>query len=100
MVASADPNTRVTREGVFRTFGANRGRQSTTLAGSALLPMVPDLGWGESLALEDALVLGRCLRENWASDVIGKHIRHGLRTYETERHRRLMPIAYRAYAVN
>jgi hypothetical protein len=71
-----------------------------SLLGSSLLPIVPDTAWGESLAVEDALIFGRCLRENWATDVDGKHIKYGMRMYETERHRRSLSVAYKAFAVN
>lgn len=38
-----------------------KGKGSVTLVGDALHPMMPDLGQGASSAMEDAVVLGRCL---------------------------------------
>lgn len=49
-----------------------------TLLGDAAHPMTPNLGQGACLAIEDAVVLARCLRES-------AHPAAGLRMYERER---------------
>lgn len=58
----------------LRRWGENR----VTLLGDAAHPMTPNLGQGACQALEDAVVLARCLRE--PSDVVA-----ALRTYEAQR---------------
>ena len=52
-----------------------------TLLGDAAHPMTPNLGQGACQAIEDAVVLARCLREN--ADSVA-----GLRAYERERFNR------------
>jgi len=51
------------------------GEGRVTLLGDAAHPTTPNLGQGAGMALEDAVVLGRCLREN--ADPV-----QALRTYE------------------
>jgi 2-polyprenyl-6-methoxyphenol hydroxylase-like FAD-dependent oxidoreductase len=64
----------------LRTWGAGR----VTLLGDAAHPMLPTLGIAGGVAIEDAAVLGECLRE--ADDAVA-----GLRRYE----RRRRPVARR-----
>jgi FAD-dependent urate hydroxylase len=59
---------------VLDAWGAGR----ITLVGDAAHPMTPNLGQGACQALEDAVVLGRCLRD--ASDLPA-----ALRRYESQR---------------
>jgi 2-polyprenyl-6-methoxyphenol hydroxylase-like FAD-dependent oxidoreductase len=51
-----------------------KGRGSVTLVGDALHPMMPDLGQGACSALEDAVVLARCLS---ASNINAEDINWG-----------------------
>eukprot|EP01018_Ginkgo_biloba_P029760 Gb_17956 [translate_table: standard] len=44
-------------------FGTRLWKGTVTAAGDAMHPMTPDLGQGGCAALEDAVVLGRCLAE-------------------------------------
>src|SRR4029450_3459294 len=59
---------------VLRTWGAGR----ITLLGDAAHPMTPNLGQGACQALEDAVVLAQCLRED--ADGVS-----ALRSYEAMR---------------
>ncbi|GLJ43196.1 hypothetical protein SUGI_0896710 [Cryptomeria japonica] len=43
--------------------GMEKGKGSVTIIGDALHPMVPDLGQGACMALEDAVHLSRCLEQ-------------------------------------
>ena len=54
------------------------GRGRLTLLGDAAHPMTPNLGQGACQALEDAIALGKCLRD--APDLVA-----GLRAYELQR---------------
>lgn len=57
------------------------GRHRMTLLGDAIHPTTPNLGQGGCMAIEDALVLARCLQKYGASE-------HALRTYEQLRYER------------
>jgi 2-polyprenyl-6-methoxyphenol hydroxylase-like FAD-dependent oxidoreductase len=57
------------------------GRHRMTLLGDAIHPTTPNLGQGGCMAIEDALVLARCLQKYGASE-------HALRTYEKLRYER------------
>jgi 2-polyprenyl-6-methoxyphenol hydroxylase-like FAD-dependent oxidoreductase len=61
------------------------GRGRMTLLGDAAHPMTPNLGQGACQAIEDAVVLGRCLTLN--SDLVA-----ALREYERRRRTRTDPI--------
>ncbi len=58
------------------------GRDRVTLLGDAAHPMLPNLGQGACTAIEDAVVLARCLA------VHAEDRRKGLRAYEREREQR------------
>ncbi|KAL4450754.1 hypothetical protein ABPG77_001110 [Micractinium sp. CCAP 211/92] len=92
---------------------AARGGSSITLAGDALHPMTPNLGQGGCTALEDGLVLARCLqqegvpaaaaalqdggggqeRRQQAADAV----RGALRRYEAQRAKRCLPLTVRSH---
>ena len=57
------------------------GRRHVTLLGDAAHPMTPSMGQGGCMAIEDAVVLARCLAE-------ADSVEHGMRTYEQRRWRR------------
>jgi 2-polyprenyl-6-methoxyphenol hydroxylase-like FAD-dependent oxidoreductase len=57
------------------------GRHCMTLLGDAIHPTTPNLGQGGCMAIEDALMLARCLQKYGASE-------HALRTYEQLRYER------------
>jgi 2-polyprenyl-6-methoxyphenol hydroxylase-like FAD-dependent oxidoreductase len=57
------------------------GRHRMTLLGDAIHPTTPNLGQGGCMAIEDAVVLARCLQKYGASE-------HALRTYEQLRYER------------
>lgn len=61
------------------------GLGRTTLLGDAAHPMTPSLGLGASQAIEDALVLARCLAD-------GRSAEQSLRRYEIERMERTGPL--------
>jgi 2-polyprenyl-6-methoxyphenol hydroxylase-like FAD-dependent oxidoreductase len=48
-------------------LGGRWGRGRVTLLGDAAHPMTPDLGQGAAQALEDSVVLARCLQESGAT---------------------------------
>jgi 2-polyprenyl-6-methoxyphenol hydroxylase-like FAD-dependent oxidoreductase len=68
------------------------GRGRVTLAGDAAHPMTPFLGQGACQALEDAVLLGRCLADS--RDVVT-----GLREYERQRIPRANAFVTRSRAV-
>ena len=61
-------------------LGKAWGDGRVTLLGDAAHPMTPNLGQGACQAIEDAVVLARCLRESGAGDAAGS-----LRRYEALR---------------
>ncbi|GJP81218.1 hypothetical protein CLOP_g11383 [Closterium sp. NIES-67] len=96
------------------------GRGATTLAGDAAHPMTPNLGQGACTALEDAVVLARCL---WGASVPDADDKNGsggegggdrasvqrrvesdkvcgaLREYEVLRGRRVVQLTVRSFAI-
>ncbi|KAL4433828.1 hypothetical protein ABPG75_000269 [Micractinium tetrahymenae] len=93
----------------------SRGGASITLAGDALHPMTPNLGQGGCTALEDGLVLARCLQQEGvpaaAAALEGgsngsggggqqraaEAVRAALRRYEAERAKRCLPLTVRSH---
>lgn len=69
------------------------GRDHITLLGDAAHPMTPNLGQGGAQAVEDALVLARCLSTHPA------HLPTALRAYEAERQPRTRFFVERSAAV-
>ncbi|GAB4819893.1 hypothetical protein N2152v2_006939 [Parachlorella kessleri] len=84
---------------------------AVTLAGDALHPMTPNLGQGGCTALEDAVVLGRLLKEKGLPALLEQPLAGGRRgaalqlisqafqDYERERARRCLPITVRSFAM-
>lgn len=70
-----------------RPFLENWGSGPVTLLGDAAHPMLSSLGQGAGMAIEDAVVLARCLAT--ATDAVT-----GLRRYETERRDRTRMVVH------
>jgi 2-polyprenyl-6-methoxyphenol hydroxylase-like FAD-dependent oxidoreductase len=66
--------------------------ERVTLLGDAAHPTTPNLGQGACMALEDAVVLARCLRE-------GQDLRTALKEYESRRRPRTSAITRRSWRV-
>eukprot|EP01018_Ginkgo_biloba_P029761 Gb_17957 [translate_table: standard] len=71
-------------------FGTRLWKGAVTAAGDAMHPMTPDLGQGGCAALEDAVVLGRCLAEALnrrveRDDEEAERIEEALKKYVEER---------------
>lgn len=81
LIEAADESAILRNDIYDRPALANWGSGRATLLGDAAHPMTPNLGQGACQALEDAVVLARCLQET--SDVA-----RGLRSYESRRVRR------------
>lgn len=89
LIAGAAENE-VLRTDIFDLPPLRRwGEGRVTLLGDAVHPMTPNLGQGACQAIEDAVVLGRCL--NADDDISG-----ALRTYEAERRPRTGAIVTQA----
>lgn len=94
---------------------ASSGSSSITLAGDALHPMTPNLGQGGCTALEDALVLARCLQQQGVPALAAglaagsgggggqraaaDAVRAAVGRYERERATRCLPLTVRSYAM-
>lgn len=94
---------------------ASSGRLSITLAGDALHPMTPNLGQGGCTALEDAVVLARCLQQEGAPALAaalqasgggsgGRQgaaaaVRAAFGKYERQRTARCLPLTVRSYVM-
>lgn len=63
------------------------GRRTITLLGDAIHPTTPNLGQGGCLAIEDAVVLARCLVKYGVGEA-------ALRAYERARYERTAAVAY------
>jgi hypothetical protein len=99
---------------------ASSGSSSITLAGDSLHPMTPNLGQGGCTALEDALVLARCLQQQQlpslaaelrgtssssgssrgrAAAVAAAAVQSAIGQYERERMQRCLPLTIRSYVM-
>ncbi|KAL4852987.1 Monooxygenase 2 [Chlorella vulgaris] len=99
---------------------ASSGSSSITLAGDSLHPMTPNLGQGGCTALEDALVLARCLQQQQlpslaaelrdsssssgssrgrAAAVAAAAVQSAFGQYERERMQRCLPLTIRSYVM-
>ncbi|KAL9244841.1 hypothetical protein vseg_018562 [Gypsophila vaccaria] len=80
-------------------------RDNICIAGDALHPMTPDLGQGACVALEDAVVLGRCLAQGFSVDSVlsegeeSKNIETCLRKYAKQRKWRGIDLIVTGYFV-
>jgi 2-polyprenyl-6-methoxyphenol hydroxylase-like FAD-dependent oxidoreductase len=92
LIAAADDDTILRNDIYDRPVLKAWGRGRVTMVGDAAHPMTPFLGQGACQALEDAVVLGRCLAG--ASDVST-----ALREYERQRHPRANAVATRSRRV-
>ncbi|KAI7758279.1 hypothetical protein M8C21_009638 [Ambrosia artemisiifolia] len=85
-------------------FG-NIVKDNVCVAGDALHPMTPDIGQGGCAALEDAVVLGRCLGEAFLKkqseydDDEFERIKKGLQKYGKERRWRSFSLISASYCV-
>ena len=87
----------------------NISKDNVCVAGDAFHPMTPDIGQGGCSALEDAIVLARCLREALTERVgketskdkedVHKRIKDGLERYARERRWRSFMLITTAYLV-
>jgi 2-polyprenyl-6-methoxyphenol hydroxylase-like FAD-dependent oxidoreductase len=78
----ATPPSAILKTGAFdRTSNKTWGRGRMTLLGDAIHPTTPNLGQGGCLAMEDAIVLARCLEKYGAGE-------EALRKYERCRYKR------------
>ncbi|CAL1398043.1 unnamed protein product [Linum trigynum] len=84
----------------------NISRGNACIAGDALHPMTPDLGQGGCSALEDGVILGRCLAEALKKDSAGlgskeeyERIVAGLKKYAKERRWRSFDLITTSYLV-
>lgn len=76
---ASTPESAIMRNDIIdRPFRQDWGRGRMTLLGDAAHPMTPDLGQGACQAIEDAVVLGRCITET--DDPV-----EALRRYERQR---------------
>ena len=62
-IASTRESAIIRNDIVDRPFRSDWGRGRMTLLGDAAHPMTPDMGQGACQAIEDAVVLGRCVSE-------------------------------------
>lgn len=87
-------------------FG-NISKDNVCVAGDAFHPMTPEIGQGGCCALEDAVVLARCLAEalsreegrNIKEEEQYKRIEEGLKKYADERRWRCIDLVTTAYVV-
>ncbi|MCE2055731.1 hypothetical protein HAX54_043310 [Datura stramonium] len=80
-------------------------KNNTCLVGDALHPMTPDIGQGGCSALEDSVVLARCISEaifakrNLEEGQLCKRIKVGLEIYAKERRWRIFSLISTSYLV-
>lgn len=86
----------------------NISRGSVCVAGDALHPMTPDIGQGGCAALEDGIVLARCINEALKTkqgvgeedeEEFNKRVEMGLKRYAKERRWRCFELISTAYLV-
>ncbi|KAL3722726.1 hypothetical protein ACJRO7_035007 [Eucalyptus globulus] len=81
----------------------NISKTNVCVAGDAFHPMTPDIGQGGCAALEDGIVLARCLgealrdKEGMSSEKEYKRIEMGLKSYAKERRWRAFELISTAY---
>ncbi|GAB4838559.1 hypothetical protein Ancab_028105 [Ancistrocladus abbreviatus] len=87
---------------------ADISRDNVCVAGDALHPMTPDLGQGACSALEDGVILARCIAEAFAKSSTGEkyseegeyeRIKMSLKKYAKERRWRAFDLVSTAYTV-
>jgi 2-polyprenyl-6-methoxyphenol hydroxylase-like FAD-dependent oxidoreductase len=89
-VLEATPEPHIVVSDVYDTKPLRRwSRGRVTLVGDAAHPSTPNLGQGACQAIEDAVVLARCLGDGFGLD-------DALREYERRRHRRANAMAREA----
>lgn len=88
-IASTSESEIVRNDVIDRPFRRDWGRGRMTLLGDAAHPMTPDLAQGACQAIEDAVVLGRCVGQT--DDPIG-----ALRRYERARVARTRSVVRRS----
>jgi len=80
------PSASILRTGAFdRGVSRKWGEGPVTLLGDAIHPTTPNLGQGGCMAIEDAMLLARCLQKYSSADA--------LRTYEQLRYKRTMTVS-------
>jgi 2-polyprenyl-6-methoxyphenol hydroxylase-like FAD-dependent oxidoreductase len=85
---AATPSETILRNAAYdRPPAAAWGRGRVTLIGDAVHPMTPNLGQGGCMAIEDAVVLARCLAK------YGGDVPRALRAYESRRRARADRVA-------
>ncbi|XP_029120052.1 monooxygenase 2 [Elaeis guineensis] len=89
----------------FSLLWGDISKENVCVAGDAFHPMTPDLGQGGCSALEDSIVLARCLSEallgehNGGAEVEYDKIEKGLEKYSKERRWRSFKLIATAYVV-
>jgi 2-polyprenyl-6-methoxyphenol hydroxylase-like FAD-dependent oxidoreductase len=92
LIDATDPAEMFGRDGADRKPVDRWGDGRVTLLGDAAHPMTPNLGQGACQAIEDAVVLARCLKE--APDPVS-----ALREYERRRIERTAYVVKRAWQI-
>jgi 2-polyprenyl-6-methoxyphenol hydroxylase-like FAD-dependent oxidoreductase len=92
LIDATDPAEMFGRDGADRKPVDRWGDGRVTLLGDAAHPMTPNLGQGACQAMEDAVVLGRCVKE--APDPVS-----ALREYERRRIERTAYIVKRSWLI-
>jgi 2-polyprenyl-6-methoxyphenol hydroxylase-like FAD-dependent oxidoreductase len=92
LIAAANPGAILRTDIVDRPPLSRWGEGRVTLLGDAAHPMTPNLGQGACQALEDAVVLARCLAK-------GGDVPAALRAYEAQRIRRTSTIVRQSWRI-
>jgi 2-polyprenyl-6-methoxyphenol hydroxylase-like FAD-dependent oxidoreductase len=92
LIDATDPAEMFGRDGADRKPVDRWGDGRVTLLGDAAHPMTPNLGQGACQAIEDAVVLGRCVKE--APDPVS-----ALREYERRRIERTAYVVKRSWLI-